>query len=163
MKPKVAPAEMVSPARVEFQVQFSRGPKGRRRVRERGGATTPERDPTALPPATTQPTTSAPPAPRSHPSEDVPKVTRLLVLGHYFERLVRDGKVKNYAEIARLTGLSRARVTQIVNLTLLAPEIQEAILAHSSRVDDHEAGHDRASAGACHEARPESAATTVPR
>jgi len=58
----------------------------------------------------------------------VPKITRLLVLGHHFERLVRDGAVKNYAEIARLTGLTRARVTQIVNLTLLAPEIQELIL-----------------------------------
>ena len=34
----------------------------------------------------------------------------------------------DYAEIARLTGLSRARITQIVNLTLLAPEIQEGIL-----------------------------------
>jgi hypothetical protein len=42
--------------------------------------------------------------------------------------LVRDGVVKDYAEIARLTGLTRARVTQVVNLTLLAPEIQERIL-----------------------------------
>jgi len=59
----------------------------------------------------------------------VPKITRLLVLGHHFERLVRDGVVRDYAEIARLTGLTRARVTQIVNLTLLAPEIQDWILA----------------------------------
>jgi hypothetical protein len=49
-------------------------------------------------------------------------------LGHHFERLVRDGVVKDYAEIARRTGLTRARVTQIVNLTLLAPRIQQLIL-----------------------------------
>jgi len=58
----------------------------------------------------------------------VPKITRLLVLGHHFERLVQEGPVKDYAEIARLTGLTRARVTQIMNLTLLAPDIQERIL-----------------------------------
>jgi len=34
----------------------------------------------------------------------------------------------DYAEIAHLTGLTRARVTQITNLTLLAPEIQEVLL-----------------------------------
>ena len=43
-------------------------------------------------------------------------------------RLVREAAVKDYAEIARLTGLTRARVTQLVNLLLLAPEIQAAIL-----------------------------------
>ena len=44
------------------------------------------------------------------------------------ERLVRDGVVRDYAEVARVTGLTRARVTQITNLTLLAPEIQEEVL-----------------------------------
>jgi hypothetical protein len=58
----------------------------------------------------------------------VPRITRMLVLGYHFERLVRDGKVKNYAEIAFLTGLTTARVTQLVNLTLLPPRLQEAIL-----------------------------------
>jgi hypothetical protein len=58
----------------------------------------------------------------------IPKITRLLVLGHHFENLVRKGAVKDYAEIARLTGLSRARVTQITNLTLLPPNFQERIL-----------------------------------
>jgi hypothetical protein len=61
-------------------------------------------------------------------TEPVPKITRLLVLAHHFERLVRHGAVRDYADIARLTGLTRARVTQIVNLTLLAPEILGAVL-----------------------------------
>jgi hypothetical protein len=58
----------------------------------------------------------------------IPRITRRLVLGHHFERLVQEGIVKDYAEASRLTGMSRARVTQVVNLTLLASEIQEEIL-----------------------------------
>ena len=58
----------------------------------------------------------------------VPTITRLLALSHHFKRLVREDAVKDYAEIARITGLTRARVTQIVNLTLLAADIQEEIL-----------------------------------
>src|SRR2546425_11215479 len=106
-----------SPARVEYSVQFSRGPKGRRLARQASG----QPDPTHA-------TGSVPAPSKTASASSVPKITRLLVLGHHFERLVRDGVVKDYAEIARLTGLTRARVTQIVNLTLLAPDLQEAIL-----------------------------------
>jgi len=67
------------------------------------------------------------------PTPTVPRITLLLVLGHHFERLVRDGVVRDYAEIARRTGLTRARVTQIVDLTLLSPRIQDAILATTER------------------------------
>jgi hypothetical protein len=42
--------------------------------------------------------------------------------------LVETGTVKDYAELARLGHVSRARVTQIVNLLNLAPEIQEYLL-----------------------------------
>ena len=45
-----------------------------------------------------------------------------------FERLVRDGEATDYEELARLGHVSRARITQIMNLLLLAPEIQEQIL-----------------------------------
>jgi hypothetical protein len=38
------------------------------------------------------------------------------------------GEVPDYAELARLAHVSRARITQIMNLTLLAPDIQGAIL-----------------------------------
>ena len=34
----------------------------------------------------------------------------------------------NYADLAHLSHVSRPRITQIMNLTLLAPDIQEAIL-----------------------------------
>lgn len=130
MKPGTVPRiEPENPGRVEFQARFSLGAKGRRRVREAPVEAAP---PTAV--------ASAPePAPAVPAStEPVPKITRLLVLGHHFERLVREAAVKDYAEIARLTGITRARVTQIVGLTLLAPEIQDAllILPQGSRVTE---------------------------
>ena len=62
------------------------------------------------------------------PTGHVPRVTRLLSLAHRIDRMVRSGEIADYAEAARRLGLTRARVTQITNLLLLAPEIQEAIL-----------------------------------
>jgi hypothetical protein len=48
-----------------------------------------------------------------------------MALAHHLERLVVPGMVKDYVELARLGQVSRARITQIMNLLLLAPEIQE--------------------------------------
>ncbi len=123
MKPTdTAQPRSENPARLEFKVQFTHGTKGRRRLRQ---AEKPEQSSPSS--ASARPT---PPKPRpvEKSADPIPKLTRLLVLGHHFEKLVRHGFVRDYAEIARLTGLSRARITQIVNLTLLAPEIQEGIL-----------------------------------
>ena len=58
----------------------------------------------------------------------LPRVTRLLALAHRFEQMLADGIAKDYAELAKLGQVTRARVTQIMNLLLLAPDIQEAIL-----------------------------------
>jgi len=58
----------------------------------------------------------------------VPRVSRLMALAVRMEGLVRAGRVKDYAELARLGGVSRARVTQVLNLRNLAPAIQERLL-----------------------------------
>lgn len=58
----------------------------------------------------------------------VPRVARLLALAHRFERLVQTGVATDYADLARLGHVTRARVTQIMNLLSLAPDLQEAIL-----------------------------------
>jgi hypothetical protein len=58
----------------------------------------------------------------------VPRVARLMALAIRFDRLVREGVVKDYSELARLGHVTRARITQIMNLLLLAPHIQEQIL-----------------------------------
>lgn len=57
-----------------------------------------------------------------------PRITRLMALAIRFEDLVREGKVTDYATLADLGHVSRARITQIMNLRLLAPDIQEEIL-----------------------------------
>jgi hypothetical protein len=62
------------------------------------------------------------------PPGAVPRVTRLMALAIRFEGLVAKGLVKDYADLARLGRVTRARITQIMNLLNLAPDIQEAIL-----------------------------------
>jgi len=51
-----------------------------------------------------------------------------MALAIRFDRLIKSGEVTDQADIARLGHVSRARVTQIMNLLLLAPGIQEGIL-----------------------------------
>ena len=58
----------------------------------------------------------------------VPRLARLMALAIRFEDLISAGAVANYAELARLGHVTRARISQITNLLLLAPDIQEQIL-----------------------------------
>lgn len=58
----------------------------------------------------------------------VPRLARLMALALRFQQLIDDGVVESQAEIARLSHVSRARVTQIMNMLHLAPDIQDAIL-----------------------------------
>jgi len=89
---------------VERKVDFVNEEHGRKRLHEKHRATSP-----------------------SEPGH-VPRVARLLALAIRFESLVRTGAVVDYAELARFGNVSRARITQILNLLHLAPNIQEAIL-----------------------------------
>ncbi len=52
----------------------------------------------------------------------------MLALAHKIDGMVRAGELRDLADAARAIGVTRARITQITNLLLLAPEIQEAIL-----------------------------------
>jgi hypothetical protein len=56
-------------------------------------------------------------------------VARFLSLAYQIDRRIHAGELDDLAHAARVFGLTRARVTQISNLVLLAPAIQEAILA----------------------------------
>lgn len=58
----------------------------------------------------------------------VPRVSRLMALAIRFDQLIRDGVVKNQAELGRLGQVSRTRLTQIMNLLNLTPDTQEQIL-----------------------------------
>lgn len=58
----------------------------------------------------------------------LPRITKLMALAIRFEGLVRDRVVADYADLARLGRVTRARVSQIMLLLHLAPDIQEALL-----------------------------------
>jgi hypothetical protein len=58
----------------------------------------------------------------------IPRVAKIMALAIRLNQLVQDGQVKNQAELARLGHVSRARLTQIMTLLQLAPDIQEEIL-----------------------------------
>jgi DNA invertase Pin-like site-specific DNA recombinase len=61
-------------------------------------------------------------------AERMPRIARLLALALKFEELIRSGTVTNYAALAQVAQVSRARVTQMTALLNLAPDIQEEIL-----------------------------------
>src|SRR5262249_3981523 len=97
---------MNAPLTVECPIHFrSRGPGSRQAV-----------------PAAKKPPAAAPPPAR------VPRIARLMALALRFDERIRSGEVADYAELARLGRVSRARITQIANLLALAPSIQEQLL-----------------------------------
>jgi hypothetical protein len=65
--------------------------------------------------------------PKSSPGK-LPRITKLMALAIRFEELLRTNVVSDYVDLARLGHVTRARITQIMNLRLLAPDIQEEIL-----------------------------------
>lgn len=65
---------------------------------------------------------------RSIEPGNLPRVSKLMALAIRFDGLVHRGEVRDYADLARLGYVTRARITQIMNLLNLAPDIQEALL-----------------------------------
>lgn len=91
---------------LEFNVHFERSRHGRKRL-VKGKAPA---DPEELAPGR------------------VPRLSRLMALAIHFEGLLANGEVTDMADLARLGHVSRARITQVMNLRLLAPDIQEDLL-----------------------------------
>lgn len=56
------------------------------------------------------------------------RVARQLALAHALRRRLERGEFADFADMARQLGFTRARVTQLMDLLLLAPEVQEEIL-----------------------------------
>jgi hypothetical protein len=76
-----------------------------------------------------------PDAPQSPPPERIPRAARVLALARHWQELIRSGAVRDQAELARLVGVSRARVTQVMNLLWLAPHLQAELLFARTRED----------------------------
>ena len=68
------------------------------------------------------------PSPASSSDSSIPRSARLLALAIRFDGLLRAQQFRDYAELARLGRVTRARMTQIMKLLNLAPDIQEQIL-----------------------------------
>lgn len=68
--------------------------------------------------------TETPPLPPGR----VPRVSRPMALALRFDALVRSGQIESYGALASLGHVTRARVSQIMNLLHLAPDLQEALL-----------------------------------
>ncbi len=62
------------------------------------------------------------------PKARTPRISKLMALAIHFEQMLRDGHVEDMATLARYGQVTRARMSQIMNLLLLAPDIQETIL-----------------------------------
>lgn len=87
---------------LECQVSFKRGRQGRKRLVARR-----ERD---------------------RGVGRIPRVSRLMALALKLDGQIRAGELEDWAEVARLGHMTRARASQIAALTLLAPDIIETIL-----------------------------------
>lgn len=89
---------------IKQKVHFTRGTAGRRRI------------------------ATVPPAIEAVPPCRVPRISKLVALAIRFDGLIREGKVTDQSELARIAHVTQPRMTQIMNLLHLAPEIQEELL-----------------------------------
>lgn len=73
--------------------------------------------------------TSTPPPDKPEPVRRPAKVARQLALAHHLQAAIERGLVADQATLARKLWLTRARVTQLFDLLMLAADLQEQVLA----------------------------------
>lgn len=80
------------------------------------------------------------PAPASSPPTlpGVSRAARMLALAYHVERLIEDGRLRDYAHAAQLLGITRARMTQVMNLLFLPVSDQEAVLLGRSTTTERQ-------------------------
>ena len=105
----------MSDVTVTKQIHFSMRNRGRRELRE-----------------------GPKPVPQVTCEGRVPRVARLMALAIKIDGLIQSGAITDQAEAARLGHVSRARMTQIMNLLLLAPDIQDQVLNLPRTVRGHD-------------------------
>ena len=78
-----------------------------------------------------------------------PRISKLMALAIKFDGLLRDGVVADQSELARLARVSQPRMTQIMNLLNLAPDIQETLLFLPAVTDRRDPVHERMLRAVC--------------
>jgi len=73
-----------------------------------------------------------PPLPPPEPVRRPARVAVMLALAHKIQDAIDRGVARDRAEVARRLGLTRARLTQLMDLTLLAPGLQLMVLTSQS-------------------------------
>jgi len=68
------------------------------------------------------------PPPEPEPVRRPARVAQMLALAHHLQASIDQGHCRDRADLARTLDLTRARITQLLDLTLLAPDIQEELL-----------------------------------
>ena len=58
----------------------------------------------------------------------LPRITQVMALAVQFQDMIQRGEARDYADLARLGCLTRERMSQIMELVWLAPDIQREIL-----------------------------------
>ena len=89
------------------------------------------------------------PPPPPEPVRRPAKVARMLALAHHIQWAIDRGLVADRAAVARKLGLTRARVTQLLDLLLLAPDLPQAGLSLDA-VDGAEPASERALRAVAH-------------
>jgi hypothetical protein len=64
----------------------------------------------------------------ANPRASIPRISRLMALAIHYQKILEKGVVVNASGLASLAGVTQPRMTQILNLNLLAPDIQEELL-----------------------------------
>lgn len=58
----------------------------------------------------------------------VPTVSRMMALAIFYEKLIKEGKIKSVSDIGRLENIAQQRVSQVMSLLLLSSKLQELII-----------------------------------
>jgi hypothetical protein len=58
----------------------------------------------------------------------VPRISKLMALAIHLDRLLRSGEIADVNELAQLCHVTQPRISQILALNMLTPEIQEQLL-----------------------------------
>lgn len=80
---------------------------------------------------------------RYTPQGRIPRISRLMALAITFDRMIHAGDVRDRAHLAAIGHVTRARMTQIMNLLNLAPDIQEELLLLPETVKGRDPIHER--------------------
>jgi len=75
-----------------------------------------------------------PPPPEASPKRRPARVARMLALAHDLQAKLDRGEYPDQATLAAQLGFTRGRLSKLLDLTLLAPDIQEEVL-HLKAVD----------------------------